>query len=1511
MDEPTPRATPNEASPVGAGRPRRRRRWGRGVLLGLFLLGLLLGVAGALLVKSRTGQRMVIDAVLAQARKALAGSLTVAEVRGSNLLGGATLVGVTLDAEGGRDFLHADSVRVRYSVFALVGAPIRIRSVTVYGPRIEINRYPGEEGLNITRLLPLPSDTGERAPGRGVTLGSLRVVGGSVEVLTPLEGEATERILTAPAPGGDGTLRRLAFTDLNLLLEEVVLDGPGGDVLEARLATLAMGVHLLDRPVTVTHAEGLVRFGDEGFDLSDGIFRLPGSAFDGSVSAGPTEGGDGAWSIGLELRTRGPAALSDLGWIDDRLPDGVFRGDVSIVVSDGLDVGLRDVHVEMEASRLALDGGIRVAEEVELLDLEIRAGPLALAHLRPWLDRDLPVSGWLSGNLNLSGTARSMATVGRVTLVPTGFGGGPTTADGRGTLHFVGDPGVTGLVVALDPLNLELARAFQPDLRLQGRASARVDASGRVSSGVRFAADFRQEGPAVEASRVLVEGVARHAAGESWFLDARGDVTPLSLALLGQVVPGLASEGTVSGSVDAVGNMSSMKFTGDLLVGGGTVEVEGTLDLESRVPAYRLYAVLGDVRLSNVMPALPDPVRWTGRAEIEGVGFAPDSAEARGTLHAWSSRVGGVQVDTLAAGFTLGSGILNVDTLTGRVAGFQVDGEGDVGLVEGGRGELRLAFRTDDLVGLRPLFMGETVTARDTLSALESQLLRLQGVDADTLPLLADVAMSGVLDGDLLFVGNLTDLGLKGGVRLRNGVYGADSIGAFDVHLDGRDLTGPERRLDLAVEGREIRVLGRAFSAMDGRVSLDGRTGDGAMNAVQDTGEEYSMEGAFALDSVGGGEFRLARMVLDLDSLAWALSRPTVITWDSSSVTLEGVELTRGGDEPMALRAVGTLAWRGDSDLHVSGEALQVSLLARVAQWQGAAAEGRLDLSLDIAGDAADPTIEGWFKVREPRFGDLSLSSLDGEIRYAHQVAEVKASALQGERQVFRLGGTVPVDLALRGGTTRVVDRAMDVRVEADSMDAALVLSTLTFMENVEGVVFGDFHIGGPLNRPAPSGILTLREAAWSIEAVGVRHSRVTGSLTLNPDRSIDVALDGRAGGTLAVRGQVILDPLTDPRLDLTIGLQGFEAVNRRDLTGVLSGELRLLGSYGAPRVEGSLSVDQGTLFLEEFVRSAEVVDLTDPRIFQVVDTTALSTHALLAGIRNPFLQNLRVDVDLSVPRDTWLRSEDMNVEIGGNLLVRYDRMSRDIVMVGELQALRGSYNVLGRRFDVRGGTVIFTGTPGVNPTLNIQAVSRIRRMDGEPLDVTASVQGTLTQLRVNLTSPDQGIVESDLVSYLIFGRPSHELATGQETLIGGAAGSFVGAATGAGVNYLSGTLAARLGAALSQQIGLDYLSISQAGDFGVLSGSLGSSFAGTQVEVGQYLGERLFVVLIFRPLTGQNSGQSFFGGARVELALTEDYTLQAFWEDRFLRSRVGGFGDLGLQASQVVGVFVFREWGY
>ncbi|MGD8319860.1 MAG: translocation/assembly module TamB domain-containing protein, partial [Gemmatimonadota bacterium] len=1326
---------------------KRRRRWTRALLLTVVAIIGVTGIAGAFLVKTRPGQRLVLNTVLDKVRSSLAGSLTVDLVRSGNLLEGATLVGLNLEAAGGRRFLQADSVRVRYSVLSLLGARPRVSALTLYRPRVEISRYPDETEMNVARLVPPDTMVQDsiRAPGPGIVLGSVRVVDGLLDVLTPLQGRPSPRSLTVPSPDGEGRLSRIGLEGLNLELSDVVVRSGAAQLLDASLAHLDMSVAVLDRPLRVAGVEGRLTFGNDGLHIADGTFRLPGSAFDGTLALAPDD--SGSWGLHLDLRTQGPASLADLSWLDDRIPDGVYRGGVALDVQSGVDVDLQDVNVELEASRLSLNGRVELGDRLVLRDLEVGASPLALSRLEPWVGKDLPLEGWLSGRMRLAGSLPALATNGRVTLVATGSDGGASTADFRGTLHLGSDPGVTDFHALVEPLNYSVLGMVVPASGLKGEGRLTVDAAGRVEEGLRFTADARQGVDSMSVSHVVLHGSVRRDESAGWTSDVQGDLSPLYLALVHTVAPSVTGTGPVSGSIRAVGPLSDLRLTGDLETAGGDVTVDATVDALSPSRRYRLESHVEGVRVSEIIGALPDPTAWSGHLQVEGSGLHPDSVDNRISLVASGSRVGGLHVDTVVARVRLVRGLIAVDTVDADLGGVRLRGTGSIGMGEGSRGAAHLAFQTDDLEGLRSLFRGDTVMARDTLNALERELLRMQGVDVDTLPTSEEVAMSGSVEGELNLSGSLALLDVEGRAEVRDGVYGTDQIGRLELSIDGKRLTSADRSAHVTVNARDVEVYGRTFDGVGADVTLEGRRGNGSIGVDRKAQERYTIRGGFALDTLGGGEVHLEEATFDLDSLAWTLARPTTVAWDSSSIRFHDFRITREGTDPMSVTAEGPLAWRGESGLHMEANGLHLDRVAHIAQLEDLGLGGHVDLVLTVTGPATGPDIEARFGVQDPRVGDLALREMSGSLTYKDRAAQIQVEARDSARQVFQASGTVPVDLSLQPRGRRVVDRPMDVHVTADSLEAAVALSYVSTLQDVNGTVSGDFQVRGTLDDPQPSGVLRLEDAAWSVEALGVRHTGIQGSLTLKEDRTMEVNLSANASGSSDVKGTVTFEPLSDPALDLSIQFQDFTALNRRDMEGNISGEVTLTGSYRKPLLQGSLTVDHGTLFLEEFTRSSGVVDLTDPSIFEVVDTASLSARPLLASIRNPFLQNLRANVDLSVPRDTWLRSEDMNVEIGGELIVTYDRQQRDLVMVGELNALRGSYSVLGRRFEVQSGTVGFVGTPGVNPTLDIQAVAHIRRMEGDPLDVTATVSGTLTQPRVTLSSDEQGIAQSDLVS--------------------------------------------------------------------------------------------------------------------------------------------------------------------
>ena len=188
--------------------------------------------------------------------------------------------------------------------------------------------------------------------------------------------------------------------------------------------------------------------------------------------------------------------------------------------------------------------------------------------------------------------------------------------------------------------------------------------------------------------------------------------------------------------------------------------------------------------------------------------------------------------------------------------------------------------------------------------------------------------------------------------------------------------------------------------------------------------------------------------------------------------------------------------------------------------------------------------------------------------------------------------------------------------------------------------------------------------------------------------------------------------------------------------------------------VEGTLAVDEGRLFIDEFVRSAAVVD--------IFDTTFAGTSTASTEVTNPFLTGLRVDVDLQLDRNSWLRSQrfnqSMNVELSGGVQLAYVRSDKTIAMFGDLEAVRGTYVTVGRNFDIQTGEVTFVGTPGVNPNLSFTASNRVRTPQGSAGHHGQRRRDPLLTPTVRLSSDDQALSESDLYSYLVFGRPTAAL---------------------------------------------------------------------------------------------------------------------------------------------------------
>lgn len=470
-------------------------------------------------------------------------------------------------------------------------------------------------------------------------------------------------------------------------------------------------------------------------------------------------------------------------------------------------------------------------------------------------------------------------------------------------------------------------------------------------------------------------------------------------------------------------------------------------------------------------------------------------------------------------------------------------------------------------------------------------------------------------------------------------------------------------------------------------------------------------------------------------------------------------------------------------------------------------------------------------------------------------------------------------------------------------MPLRLLEVALESWEDLDGHAHGEVRVTGGPGDLQLQGEAGVNGATARLPELGVRFVNGQGRARFRGSEArIDSLVFASAtGGSAMVAGTVDLADVGDPSFDVNLLARRFRPIQRRDMRFQVDGQGHLAGSYLRPELTGRFRISNGEVRQDELVRRGGMVDLTDPDVYALIDTTAVSERRLLQRIQNPFMQNLQMEVSVDVGPDLWLRSEELNVEIAGeDLQVRMDRAEQMVSVVGTVQLVRGTYQFAltygpyTQQLRIVGGTIEFVGVPGLNPNLDITAEYRTRTAEGLVV-IRAIIRGTMQETQLSLES-DPPLSESDQLCFLALGSPC--LAAVDQRF-----GQRIARESALGI------LGGQISAALAADLGLDYLTLrttgyDAAGGAEEVDGFFAGAFAGTELEVGRYVGNDIFLT-VTQPLAG---GQ--LPGWSVEWRFTDDWTLEARAENRFAR-RFGQVVGSTLEMEQTYGLFLFREWSF
>jgi translocation and assembly module TamB len=1378
----------------------RRRRLVALVGIGvLFTLGLLVVSTGWFLMRTATGREKV---------RSFAQTLIDQRIKGGTIyigrLSGNFLTNLTIDSIAIRDkrgeYLAASGpVTVTYNPRDLFDSRLFIRRTIVEHPYVHIIQHANgvwnfkEIFASGTNAPKLPQPDARRGWGDYMVFDSTTARNATF-LLTmnwqpddSLKGAKRDSSIKAhlSRPSGeyvrtfDGYGRQYLWKNAHGLITHARLADPDSDRkfgMQFRIDTLSADE--FEPTFKFRKVTGDVRRLADSLWFQVSHFEMPGSRGSGS--------GKLSWGsrhVQYDIAVRGDSvSLDDVNWVYPTLPR-TGGGSLDLLIKNDpknpaiLDFKLVNMDVKTTKSRLTGQMSFGIGTPVLLVrDLNVRADPVDFDLIRAFSTKPFPDwQGQIVGTMTGRGGPLTHFVVddARGVFYDAHVRGANSRFSGKGELDILNPANTTfhGFNVDIASLDLRTIEFLYPSFpRLNGTISgtAKLDSSWL---DVRFSnADvYHRDGPG-EPSHFT--GFGRVTDADKFMVyDVTMDLRPLSMTMITRS-PDFSTipvRGLFSGPLHASGSSPDLEVTTSLQSASGAISFDGRVDLDTI--GGKGYRGRGDFNSLNVTSLLERPTipanTLNGHYEIGLDSVSDDLSKLTGFLSVALDRSSfdGMRLNPSHARVRFVDGQMHVDTLNVNSPAFTaVASPGGLGLPHGRPDSLRVSLSVDSLGGLR------------FLARVDSNVAATALPDSITGNLRVDSALvSGRLDS-LVMRGTAVAQDLYfNAYRAANARIGFDLsglpkslVGQANVHIDTAVVAG----VALDTIGGALRFSDISHAEFDvGAVSKNGPSvkAGGIWNSLNGVNDVLLSSARF---TIGAGEWNLA-------TIARIHADSNVITVDSLMLRRDSATIALRGVVPDTGAASGELR-----ALHVPLRDLGV--LAQLTD----TLDGVGDLTVTVGGTKQAPVIDGRLALSSIKWSglDIPLSDAEGHFRDRRLVASGNVF-LKGQPPIVA-AASLPLDLTLF--SAQWGNDSLSGSVKADSADLSLIQALVgkDAVRDISGRITANIGVTGTPKAKVFSGNLNVSRGSVFVVASGVTLSNISGSISgatnAAGEDSIGVRLSantvGKPSGSASIVGYVKSFFVAKPTFKLALGLNQFHALNRRSLADLYITSLdsvRLYGSLDVPKLEGSLLVDRSSIFLPDPViaRKQPVNFASDDsvgRVGQIVGGSAMFSQ---------LMYNLTSSVLITLGNDVRLRSNEANVRLSGELHVAKSSLrgtrtlaSGDIVpgltLEGQLTTEGGTYNLnLGlvqREFQVlSGGTVSFTlADSWRNPTLDIKARHNVKQQGGD-LGVIVNLHGPLLpypELGFSATGVDYEIPPSDLISYLLTGKPGFDFLQNPKT---------------------------------------------------------------------------------------------------------------------------------------------------
>lgn len=1525
------------------------RRWWVRLLAALAVVVILIIAGVYILTNSPFGRERIRRYVEGLIQRNSHGIVHIGKVTG-NLLHGVTLHDVVITDSARAPFVKADEIWAQYSLMTLRGKKLDFHDVRLVNPIIVIDKQPGGK-WNYDRIFPrdTTTSTGTHKTGWGtwIRFSKVTVANGDVTVRSPWEpdphvtpAERQDAVRRALGPDGrlkivqvkNGYQKESSFHKINGLFPLVRLEDPGYRSRLIEVAALTAIAEPFRPPVAdVRGLTGSVEFTGDSVWWKGARIALPQTKI----------AGDGKYYIyngDMHLRLHAdPFNPSDVRWAMWRLPEqGSGKLDFGLDWTGAKSVYLlKNMDVTLERSKLAGDITTTVTDTLAFRDANLRFVNLdtrLLTHVFPTMTFPRPLI--LTGKATFDGGEHALRVNGDVVV--------DDRLSGRSHLVANGVMGLSkGVFTARDlhvrmlPLQMNLAKAIAPTLKVGGTLSGTATLNGSSAAIMTAQGDIThvENGAVTRATG----RAAMRVRGMPWY-DVDANMHPLALAILDRYMPSVGLRGSASGPLRLKGPENDLAINTQLTFpDGGFLDLRGTMDLASKEGGYNLQFNTRSFNAAAAIAKAPT-TSITAVGSYSGRGFDPATMQAQLVADVSASTIDTISVDRANVRVAIANGVARVDTLAVELPQGIVEAKGTFGLDPSHSGTLSYHVQIDSLSQLAGLISQDTtvvqprpgILARRIANAKadSSRIARATEVEraatglalprtvVDTPQAIRGNQLSGSATADGVATGNIKTFNVKGTASGSNIIARGNSIGAFTADYDWINARTPQSQVRVNAQARSVRAAGFDLDSVGGKIAYAKPKGTLQLVVNQDNARRYQADAAFTLDKI-----RNALQLNDLrltfgDTSTWASTRVAALHWGQQGVDVENLELRNGVDGRIYVN--GFIPKEGNANLDIAVNNLNVADVISLTQ-SDINAQGLVSLNVHGTGTLENPTFKGTFAGTDLIYNGSPVAEFQGNLEYTNQTLTGRAEARREGGQPFLIAeGTVPINLALSGvtGSRFPDDREIALNITADSLPFDLIPQFSNYVSNLKGRASGGFKVGGTLNHPRLTGEFVLHGGQAHVVLAGIDLNQIEASIRMLGDTVVVDSIAASSKGRILLTGGLGLGSglggVTTPSFDLKLHTQNAQVLNNHRGQLRVSANLAMIGPFKDAHVTGDVRIREGVLYIPP-PDNKNLVAAGDPALFNVVDTAVLADRELLPTT-SPLLANLRMDVNLRVDRDVFVRSREANVEVysDGDLGVHVNRAKETLVLDGVLLTERGEYTFMTRRFTIKRGSATFINSTELNPTLQGTAEYVVRQPNREAINIQILVGGTLHTPNISLTSDAQPpIPQSDLLSYLAFGQSSNSLIQLEGSgLTNGSGGSNV---VGAGAALASRQLAGiaigvvtdQFAGEAARSLGADVFTITPAD----VQTDIGNFLRATQFEFGKYIKSHTFVAVKspLDPAALRRPGIQVvhrYGGLH-------GYRLETGVDTRYLLREPSLTRDQSVATTSAFGAFLIREWRF